>query len=194
MLRRAGRLGVGLWLVAASPLAAQQGGRAAFESRCARCHGADGAGGERGPDILHSRTARARSEQGLREVIRTGIPAAGMPAFALPDAELQALAAYVRALIAPASAHPALGNVAAGERFFVDQGRCASCHMVRGRGGLGGPDLSDLARQRTRVEIEQKITATTTSVTPGYQKRSVPLRDGREARVFLRTHDRYEHD
>src|SRR5258708_30205601 len=97
---------IGPALVIASPIAGQQGGRAVFESRCARCHGADGAGGERGPDILHSRTARARSEQSLRDLLRTRIPAAGMPAFTPPQVELNAVASYVRALIAPAPAPP----------------------------------------------------------------------------------------
>ena len=35
-------------------------GRAAFESRCARCHGADGNGGEMGPPIAHAPAAARR--------------------------------------------------------------------------------------------------------------------------------------
>src|SRR2546430_12864023 len=64
--------------------------------------------------------------------------------------------------------------------------------MVRRRGGLGGSALSDLARHRTRAEIEQKLTATRASVTPGYQMASVRLRDGREVRGFLRNESSYE--
>ena len=39
-------------------------GRKSFESRCARCHGADGNGGEMGPSIVERLTAR--DDQQLR--------------------------------------------------------------------------------------------------------------------------------
>ena len=51
-------------LLALLPLAAlidgqDDSGRKVFESRCARCHGADGNGGEMGPPIV-TRLPRAR--------------------------------------------------------------------------------------------------------------------------------------
>src|SRR5262245_66465615 len=54
-------------------------GRAAFERTCARCHGADGGGGEMGPGI----TARIpfRTDEQLATLVREGLPANGMPAF-----------------------------------------------------------------------------------------------------------------
>jgi alcohol dehydrogenase (cytochrome c) len=83
-----------------SPLAAAQSvesGRKAFVTRCASCHGTDGNGGELGPAIA----ARAilRTDEELRSVLRTGFPAAGMPAFStLSDAEAADLVAFVRTL------------------------------------------------------------------------------------------------
>src|SRR5262245_7191155 len=65
-----------------------EAGKRHFEARCAACHGADGKGGERGPDIISSETARRRSANDLAALIRKGVPAAGMPAFQLPDQEL----------------------------------------------------------------------------------------------------------
>ena len=61
-------------------------GRAAFERTCARCHGADGRGGEMGPGI----TTRIplRTDQELAMLVRAGLPAKGMPGFQFPDAEL----------------------------------------------------------------------------------------------------------
>jgi alcohol dehydrogenase (cytochrome c) len=87
-------------------------------------------------------------------LIRKGLPENGMPAFVLPDTELEATARYVEALRAPAAERPTAGDAAAGELFFTGQGTCASCHMVRGRGGILGPDLSNLARDRRLAEIE----------------------------------------
>jgi alcohol dehydrogenase (cytochrome c) len=54
-------------------------GRRVFESRCARCHGPEGGGGELGPAIA-ARVA-ARSDQELSALITLGLPARGMPAF-----------------------------------------------------------------------------------------------------------------
>jgi alcohol dehydrogenase (cytochrome c) len=75
----------------------------AFHERCAGCHGEDGRGGGHGPSIVN--TKRERHE--IRELIRTGLPAAGMPAFPLPAAELDALAGHVLALRAPTTSVPA---------------------------------------------------------------------------------------
>jgi len=65
-------------------------GRQVFESRCAGCHGIDGRGGERAPDIATSAKTQRRSDSALAQIINNGIPAAGMPASArlmVPPAE-----------------------------------------------------------------------------------------------------------
>jgi alcohol dehydrogenase (cytochrome c) len=82
-----------------APVTAQNAdsGRKAFVTRCASCHGTDGNGGELGPAIA----ARAvlRTDDELRTVLRTGFPAAGMPAFAsIAEAEVADLIAFVRTL------------------------------------------------------------------------------------------------
>jgi mono/diheme cytochrome c family protein len=67
-----------------------------------------------------------------------------MPAFALPADELDALAALLLSLNAPAAERSTIGDPAAGKQFFFGQGQCASCHMVYGGGKAIGPDLSDV--------------------------------------------------
>src|SRR3954463_8819578 len=66
-------------------------GKRQFQARCGGCHGDDGTGGGNGPNILDARQPRATSIEAVREIIRKGIPGTGMPAFALPDAELNAI-------------------------------------------------------------------------------------------------------
>ncbi len=67
-----------LWLVASSLIAVTlfgqdaDPGRKVFETHCARCHGADGNGGEMGPSILR-RLAR-RDDQQLTALVHKGIP------------------------------------------------------------------------------------------------------------------------
>ena len=161
-------------------------GRSSFEARCASCHGADGAGSGNGPSIAEVRQGRPASRAALREAIRTGVPAAGMPAFPLPDAELDALADYVVLLRSPAADHPAAGDAAAGEQYFAGRGGCVSCHMVSGRGGILGPDLSSLARTRKLPQIERgllhtgspSVPAPRGTTPPSFTPVTVTLRDG----------------
>jgi alcohol dehydrogenase (cytochrome c) len=81
-------------------------GRRSYAARCAFCHGADGRGGERAPDIS---TRELASRRDLEDVIRLGIPAKGMPAANLPPAEMAALVSFVRTLArvdSPARSQP----------------------------------------------------------------------------------------
>jgi alcohol dehydrogenase (cytochrome c) len=81
--------------VAALAPGAADGARS-YELACARCHGADGNGGERGPGIV-TRLA-ARDDEGLAALVRDGLPSAGMPPAPLPEPEMRALVAFLRTL------------------------------------------------------------------------------------------------
>ena len=52
---------------------------------------------ERGPALLDNRSLRSRSEKQIHDVIQNG-KSGGMPAFALPEDQLQPLARWVRSL------------------------------------------------------------------------------------------------
>jgi alcohol dehydrogenase (cytochrome c) len=139
-----------------------EAGRRQFQSRCAGCHGEDGTGGARGFNIVDVRQPRATSKEAARDLIRNGIPNRGMPAFSIADEEIDAIAAYVLSLKSSTANFPAVivaapGDAAAGERFFTGKGNCTACHMVRGRGGVLGPDLSGIGRDRTAAEIERAL-------------------------------------
>ncbi len=71
-------------------------GRATFESRCARCHSADGNGGDMGPAIT-PRLA-ARTDPQLATLIRSGVPLKGMPPNLVTAAEMPSLVRYLRTL------------------------------------------------------------------------------------------------
>jgi alcohol dehydrogenase (cytochrome c) len=84
--------------VAGATMAAQNpdAGRKSFESRCARCHGADGNGGEMGPAIRERLVTR--DDQQLKDLIHAGLPARGMPPTDLPDSELTDLVRFLRGI------------------------------------------------------------------------------------------------
>ena len=152
-----------------------QTGKRAYLSRCVGCHGEDGSGGGHGPGILNVRVPRATTRAAVADVIRNGIPGAGMPAFPLAAAELEAIADFVWTLKgARVGAGVADGDKAAGERMF--EGKCAGCHMVGGKGGVVGPDLSTIGRDRTVAQIREALRGGTGKST------TVTLRDGRVLR------------
>jgi PQQ-dependent dehydrogenase (methanol/ethanol family) len=141
-------------------------GKQLFTASCAVCHGADGHGGPLGPNtnIVDVQDPRATSAEAVHNLIRSGIPAKGMPAYtSLTDAEIDSIAAYVMSLKAPAtpatSALPVAvpGDVKAGFNYFMHEGKCASCHAIQGRGGVIGPDLTTVGRTRTAELIRQSL-------------------------------------
>lgn len=71
-------------------------GRTAFNNTCARCHGADGNGGEMGPPIP-ARLA-GKDDQQLITLIRNGLPTRGMPPSSLSDPEMTSLVRFLRGL------------------------------------------------------------------------------------------------
>ena len=128
-----------------------------FRARCSSCHGADGAGGEFGPDIVNPRRQGGFSTRPLTEIITRGIPEAGMPAFTLSAEELGQLTQWIERMRAPAAQHPAEGDPAAGAAFFFGSGGCGSCHAVAGEGGFLGPDLTALARNSNLERITRAL-------------------------------------
>jgi len=134
-------------------------GERLFAARCAACHGADAAGGERGPSLVDGRRGGPRWRETLRDTIRDGRPAAGMPAFPLPTSDLDALVNFLGNLTAPAIERNLPGDAQAGATYFFGAGKCATCHTVQGHGGVLGPDLSNLGRQRRLNQIERALAA-----------------------------------
>src|SRR5882724_2116009 len=56
-------------------------GKHIFAVNCAACHGLDGQGSERGPDIANRRVVQQRTDQALSRIVRDGVSGTGMPSF-----------------------------------------------------------------------------------------------------------------
>jgi PQQ-dependent dehydrogenase (methanol/ethanol family) len=172
-------------------LALGQDGQTAFAKRCSVCHGVDGHGSERGPNLANNRRVRSRSMASLSSVIRNGLPGSGMPAFDLPAPELHDVALFVRSLSAPAAESNAPGDRQAGSEFFFGKGGCSGCHMVLGRGKAVAPDLSSVGREMTLEDIVEAVRQPSAKIKEGYALVSLQLRDGRTVRGFARNQSRY---
>jgi len=168
------------------PLTLLQDGKTVYASNCSGCHGADTLGTDHAPKLTGNPDVRRRSPEQLRNLIESGIPAGGMPAFALPQHELDAVAAFVHSLNAPASQAIVAGDAAVGDKFFWGEGTCGSCHMVRGKGSSKGPDLSDVGSRMTAQEIHNVLLHPDQHITTGYDLVTVTLRNGGTLRGFAR--------
>ncbi len=174
---------------AADPVGA---GRKRFEIRCAGCHGADGLGGERAPGIGHGEREGLQSDQAVRDIIRNGIPELGMPSFHVPDDEMSLLVAFVRSRVQPASDTNVAGDVEAGKRFFFSTGGCADCHMIQGRGGLTGPDLTFAGSRLTLAELETALRNPGSLEREGYHAVTVDLTAGGTLRGLLKNESGFD--
>jgi PQQ-dependent dehydrogenase (methanol/ethanol family) len=167
-------------------------GQKAYSENCIGCHGADARGTDQGPPLIGDRRLRGRGGQRVRNIIKNGIPNSGMPPFDLPDAQLDALAAFVRSLNAQAADVNVPGDPAAGEQFFFGKGYCGTCHMVSGRGAPIGPDLSNLGHEMTLADIQSKLAKPETHIASGYELVTVHLQDGKSVRGFKRNQTNFD--
>lgn len=139
---------------ASDPTLIEQG-RIQFRQWCAHCHGREARGGAKGPDL--GRPLRfGDTDARLRDTILQGLPGTQMPANDLSEQETAQIVAFLRSL-APSSAGPVAGDAKAGERLFWGDAKCSTCHMVGGRGGRRGPDLSRVGVARPSGFLAESI-------------------------------------
>jgi len=167
--------------------------KATFENVCAACHGIDGHGGERGPDIAARAETVQKTDAELLAILKDGRTAKGMPGFAAYGNErLAALVAYVRALQGRTKGEVAPGDASAGKAVFYGKGKCSDCHMVAGKGGFFAGDLTGYAAGGKSVS---KIRAAIVSPDKGLDPRrgivSVVRSDGTAISGMARNEDNF---
>jgi putative heme-binding domain-containing protein len=129
-----------------------------FPANCGSCHGIDGRGGERAPDIATRRDIQRLSDDALAKIIHDGVPGTGMPPFAsLGAPKIQALVRQLRRLQGEDTASSLPGAPASGKSLFFGRAGCSDCHMVNGAGGFIGSDLSVYARGKAAADIRVAI-------------------------------------
>lgn len=139
-------------------------GGSLFQQHCAFCHGRDAGGGESGPDLTRSKLVTGdKNGNDIGAVIRTGRMEKGMPKFALADAEVVHLIAFIHSQQDKAMSQTGdrkgvdvsdlqTGNVEAGKKYFNGAGTCSKCHSPTG-------DLAGVASRYEGLKLEQQMLA-----------------------------------
>jgi cytochrome c oxidase cbb3-type subunit III len=142
---------------------AAKAGEYEFRINCALCHGLGAHGGGRGPDLTRAQKKHAHSDADLFQVISNGIPGTVMPAngtngqgVGMTDEEIWQIVTYIRSVEVKAPPKPA-GNAAHGKQLFYGDANCSLCHMVEGKGGRVGPELTAVGGSRTREAIIDSV-------------------------------------
>jgi putative heme-binding domain-containing protein len=123
-------------------------------------------------------------------VVRLRVAADGAPArdleparFLLPWASTALASTHREPLTIPdlTGGDPAKGE----EVFFSKEALCSQCHVVRGKGGEVGPDLTQTGRQGAEY-LYRSIAAPSEIIVPDYVTHTVSLKDGRVAAGVVR--------
>ncbi len=142
---------------------AAKAGEYEFRINCALCHGLGAKGGGRGPDLTRAQKKFAHTDGEMFQIISNGIPGTAMPAngtngqgVGMTDEEIWQIITYIRSQEVKASAKSA-GNAAHGKELFYGDANCSVCHMVEGKGGRFGPDLTSVGGSRTREALIDSV-------------------------------------
>jgi cytochrome c oxidase cbb3-type subunit III len=142
---------------------AAKAGEYEFRINCALCHGLGAKGGGRGPDLTRAQKKHAHNDGEMFQIISNGIPGTAMPAngtngqgVGMTDEEIWQIITYIHSQEVSASGKP-LGNAAHGKELFFGDANCSLCHMVNGRGGRLGPELTGVGASRTREALIDSV-------------------------------------
>ncbi|HKT88628.1 MAG TPA: c-type cytochrome [Candidatus Sulfotelmatobacter sp.] len=152
---------------AQNPLAgsakAAKAGEYEFRINCALCHGLGARGGGRGPDLTRAKKKYAHNDAEMFQVISNGIPGTAMPAngtngqgVGMTDEEIWQIITYIRSQEVKAPAN-SIGNDEHGKELFYGDANCSLCHMINGKGGRLGPELTGVGASRTRAAIIDSV-------------------------------------
>ena len=156
-------------------------GKKLYNNQCALCHGIEGTGG-RGPALNQPKLRHAPTQAALIKVIQEGIPGTEMPDFwSLNNDEARRVAAYVRSLgrLKPVKLP---GDVARGKMLYEAKGNCAACHVVRGTGGVAGPELTEIGLRRGADHLRAAVLDPNATMPEGFLIVTVTAASGQRVR------------
>jgi putative heme-binding domain-containing protein len=136
-------------------------GESQFRINCAFCHGLGARGGGRGPDLTRTQKKHGSTDEELYHTINEGLPGTAMPAngttgqgVGMTAEEVWEVITYIRSVEKKTIV---TGNAAKGDTLFHGTAGCAMCHMVNGKGGRLGPELSSIGEARSVDSLVESV-------------------------------------
>jgi putative heme-binding domain-containing protein len=136
-----------------------------FRANCAFCHGLGAKGGGRGPDLTRAQKRHGNADADLFRTINEGVPGTAMPpngatqqGVGMTEEEIWQVISYIRSVQAKVPAQ-AMGNAMHGKELFYGSTGCSTCHMIQGKGGRLGPDLSTAGSARSTEYLVESVRA-----------------------------------
>lgn len=167
-------------------------GKRAYSANCGGCHGLDGKGGERAPDIATRPEARQLSNAAILQILEKGVPNTSMPSFRFLDAKTRtSLVAHLRALQGASTVAKLPGNAQRGREIFFSKGGCANCHMVRGEGGFFASDLGGFTNGRSQESVRDAIVSPNRDLDPRRRTVVATLTNGVSLEGIARNEDNF---
>jgi len=179
-----------------------------FRINCAFCHGLGAHGGGRGPDLTRAQKRHGNADADLFRTINEGVPGTAMPpngttgqGVGMTEEEIWQVITYLRSQQVKAPPQP-VGNAAHGKELFYGEANCSSCHMVEGKGGRFGPDLTGIGTARAPEAIVDSVRNPSRRLAPGlseamkefpqeYETVVVVTADGKEIRGVAMNEDSF---
>ncbi|HMD21721.1 MAG TPA: c-type cytochrome [Alloacidobacterium sp.] len=177
---------------ASTPTAADAQGSMLFASNCGSCHGSDGRGGEHAPDIATDPDMQRLADSDLIAIAKNGVSGTGMPPFDwLGQEKLTAIVKYLRTLQGRRIDIKLPGNPKGGEALFFGGARCSECHMVNGKGGFIGSDLSLYGADESASQIRGVILDPERNLPPQKKATTVVTHTGQKFTGMLKVDDNF---
>ena len=192
----------------AGDASAAKAGEYEFRINCALCHGLGAHGGGRGPDLTRAQKRHVHSDAEMFQVISNGIPGTVMPAngtngqgVGMTDEEIWQIITYIRSVEVKAPANAA-GSAAHGKELFYGDANCSLCHMVEGKGGRLGPELTAVGGSRTKKAMIDSVrnpsrrlawglTEATKEFPQEYETITVVMADGKQVKGVALNEDNF---
>jgi putative heme-binding domain-containing protein len=149
-----------------------EAGARIFRSHCADCHGLTGQGGK-GPDLTTGVFFHGSSDAALLKNVSDGIEGTAMPSSFFSSDQVWQVIAYVRTLAKSGSAKAPPGD------------------LVRGVGGINGPDLSFVGSQRPPDQLRKSILEPNAQVDQAFWVADIVLENGTPYKGFILNEDTY---
>lgn len=141
-------------------------GKKLFDLNCAVCHGIEGRGGGRGPNLNRAHLEHAPDDAALKSLIENGKPPEMPEAWYMSEKDVVNVVTYVRSLGA-IPAEPVPGDAARGAGVY-SKGGCANCHIVAGEGTAFGPELTEVGARRSAKYLRECLVKPSANLPEGF--------------------------